>query len=145
MHIQALTSTLLISVLILSPVDGGMQKDRTDAVIAAPASHVVLLENSRVRVLQVTIPPGVTEPAHTHAWPSVMRFESPQPLTYITYSEQDGKQRETERFEVPMGKAGTTEWSEPEGLHAVKNRGTSAFRAIRIELKPNSTAVDKER
>jgi len=136
MHIQALASALLLSVSILSPVEGGMQKDRTDAVLAAPASHTILLENTQVRVLQVTIPPGVTEPAHTHAWPSVMRIDSPQPLTYIVYSEQDGKPLEKERFEVPMGEAGKTEWSEPEGLHAVTNRGTSAFRAIRIELKP---------
>jgi len=141
MRIQALSGALLFSVSILGQVGGGLRKDRTDAVIAAPASHTVLLENSHVRVLQVTIPPGVTEPAHTHAWPSVMRMDAPQPLTYMTYSEKDGKQLEAERFEVPIGEAGKTEWSEPEGLHAVKNKGTSAFRAIRIELKPTGTTA----
>jgi hypothetical protein len=127
---------LLSSVLFLGAVDAGAQKDRTDALIAAPASHKVLFENARVRVLEVVIPPGVTEPAHTHAWPGVMRFESPQPLTYITYAAQAGKLNELKRYEVPMGKAGQTEWSEPEGLHAVQNRGTTVFRAVRIELKP---------
>jgi len=136
MRLEALGSAFLSSILILGPVNGDAQKDRTDAVIASPASHTVLLENSKVRVLEVVIPPGVTEPAHTHAWPSVMRFESPQPLTYITYAWRDGKLVAQKRFEVPMGKAGQTEWSDSEGLHAVQNRGTAAFRAIRFELKP---------
>jgi hypothetical protein len=143
MRIQALAGASLFSVSILGQIGDGLRKDRTDAVIAAPASHTVLLENSKVRVLQVTILPGVTEPAHTHAWPSVMRVDSPQPPTYIAYSEQDGKQIEKERFEVPMGDAGKTEWSEPEGLHAVKNRGKSAFRAFRIEWKPTSTTAEE--
>lgn len=141
----ALGSALLFGVSLLSPVDGGVQKDRMDAVIAAPASHTVLLENSQVRVLQVTIPPGVTEPVHTHAWPSVMRVESPQPLTYIAYSEHDGKLVEAKRIEVPMGKPGKTEWMEPEGPHAVQNRGTSEYRAVRVELKPNGPAAGQER
>jgi hypothetical protein len=145
MRLEALASALLFSVLILGPVDGVAQKDRTDAVIAAPASHTVLLENSRVRVLEVVIPPGVTEPAHTHGWPSVMRFESPQPLTYITYAWRDGKQIALKRYEVPMGKAGQTEWSEPEGLHAVQNRGAGAFRAIRFELKPRKLSCRLDR
>lgn len=124
--------------MFLGAVAAEAQKDRTDAVIAAPSSHKVLLENSRVRVLEVVIPPGMTEPAHTHAWPSVMRFKSPQPLTYITYADGAGKLSELKRYEVPMGEVGQTQWGEPEGLHAVQNRGTTVFRAVRIELKPTS-------
>ena len=114
-----------------------------DAVVAAPGSHTVLLENSRVRVLQVTIPPGVTEPVHTHQWPSVMQIEAPQPLTYITYAEQDGKWVEAKRFDVPMGKPTKAQWMSPEGPHAVQNRGPANYRAIRIELKPSSPASDR--
>ena len=136
----ALASVFLFGISILRPVDAEVQKDPMDAVIAAPASHAVLLENSRVRVLLVTIAPGVTEPAHTHAWPSVMRVESPQPLTYITYSEQDGKRVEVKRLDLPMENPGKTEWMGPEGLHAVQNGGTSEYRAIRIELKPATPA-----
>jgi len=143
MRNHALAIALLFGVSLLRPVHGKLQEDRMDAVIAAPTSHAILLENSRVRVLQVTIPPGVTEPAHTHAWPSVMRFEAPQPLTYITYSELNGKRVEAQRFEVPMENPGRTEWAGPEGLHAVMNRGTSEFRAIRIELKPISPTADQ--
>jgi hypothetical protein len=74
-----------------------------------------------------------------------MRVESPQPLTYITYVEQDGKPVEAKRFEVPMGTPGKTAWLGPEGLHAVQNRGTSEYRAVRIELKPIPPAADQQR
>jgi predicted metal-dependent enzyme (double-stranded beta helix superfamily) len=43
-----------------------------DALVAAPNSHRLLLDHARVRVLEVTVPPGVTEPMHTHRFPSVM-------------------------------------------------------------------------
>ncbi len=110
--------------------------DPLDAVIAAPASHYVVFENDRVRVLRVAIPPGRTEPVHTHAWPSIMRVEAPQPLTYISYAVRDGKLVELGRKDQPPRAPPEAEWMEPEGPHAVRNRGTSDYRAIRIELKP---------
>jgi hypothetical protein len=138
-----LSSAFLFGISVLQAAVGNIQQGSMDAVTAAPASHTVLLENSRVRVLQVTIPPGVTEPVHTHEWPSVMQVEAPQPLTYITYSEQNGKWIETRRFEVPMGKPSKGQWMKPEGPHAVQNRGTSEYRAIRIELKPSSSTTEQ--
>jgi hypothetical protein len=45
--------------------------DSLDAVIAAPKNHKLLLENDRVRVLQVTVPAHGKEEVHTHRWPSV--------------------------------------------------------------------------
>ena len=36
-----------------------------DALIAAPDSHRLLLENDRVRVLEVVIEPGAREPEQT--------------------------------------------------------------------------------
>lgn len=116
------------------PVPGA--PDRLDAVIAAPASHHVIFENDRVRVLSVTIPPGRTEPVHTHDWPSIMRVEAPQPITYIRYARQDGRLVETGRTERAIREPAEAEWMEPEGPHAVQNRGTAEYRAIRIELKP---------
>jgi len=111
-----------------------------DAVAAAPASHQVLLENEEVRVLRVTIAPGVTEPVHDHRWPSVMYFEHPQPITYITYELVDGKPVETGRVDAPPFEASTAEWAEPEGLHAVRNRGSEPFVAVRVEFKPSAKA-----
>ncbi len=48
-----------------------------DAVVAAPESHRVLLENEDVRVLEVTIPAGHREPEHTHRAHSVMIVDGP--------------------------------------------------------------------
>lgn len=110
--------------------------DPLDAVVAAPASHHVVFENDRVRVLSVSIAPGKTEPVHTHAWPGVMHMETPQPLTYIVYALRDGKLVETDRIDVPLQSPPEAEWAEPEGPHAVENRGSSDFRALRVELKP---------
>ena len=112
--------------------------DPLDAVVAAPASHRTIFENDRVRVLSVTIPPGKTEPVHTHKWPSVMRVDVPQPITYITYAAQDGKLVETGRKPQRLRAPAEAEWMEPEGPHAVENRGLAEYRAIRIELKPGS-------
>ncbi|KQS03741.1 hypothetical protein ASG11_05355 [Sphingomonas sp. Leaf357] len=106
-----------------------------DAVVAAPNSHRVLLEDEQIRVLRVEVPPGVTEPVHDHRWPSVMYFERPQPITYITYTLIDGKPVETERFDAPAFTTSQTVRGEPEGLHAVTNRGQAPFVAIRIEFK----------
>lgn len=106
-----------------------------DAVAAAPSSHVVLLEDEHIRVLRVEVPPGATEPVHDHRWPSVMVFEQPQPITYITYKLVDGRPIETSRVDAPALKAYQTVRGEPEGLHAVSNRGQKPFVAVRFEFK----------
>lgn len=42
--------------------------DSLDAVIAAPKNHKVVLENEKVRVLEVTAEPGEREPVQGHKW-----------------------------------------------------------------------------
>lgn len=106
-----------------------------DAVAAAPASHRVLMEDDKIRVLRVEVAAGATEPVHDHPWPSVMYFEQPQPITYIVYKLIDGRPVETERVDVPALAVSQTVRGEPEGLHAVSNRGAAPFRAVRIEFK----------
>ena len=108
---------------------------RFDAVAAAPNSHRVLLEDEKIRVLRVEVAPGVAEPVHDHRWPSVMYFEQPQPITYITYKLMNGKPVEAERFDAPAFAKSQTVRGDPEGLHSVKNRGSAPFVAIRIEFK----------
>ncbi len=114
-----------------------------DAVAAAPNSHRVLLEDEKIRVLRVEVAPGVTEPVHDHRWPSVMYFEQPQPITYITYKLINGKPVETERFDAPAFATSQTLRGEPEGLHAVINRGSAPFVAIRIEFKSGTVPKAK--
>jgi hypothetical protein len=50
---------------------GQIKPDATDAVVAAPANHKVILENDTVRVLEATVPLHSREIPHTHFWPSV--------------------------------------------------------------------------
>ena len=57
---------------------GQIKVDQTDAVIAAPDHHKVILENDMVRVLEATVPLHSKEPPHTHPWPSVF-FEQTSP------------------------------------------------------------------
>ena len=109
--------------------------DELDAVAAAPDSHRVLLDNDRVRVLEVVIQPGEREPAHTHRWPSVMTVTE---KARIRYYGADGELR----FETPprQGEGGPpaelgADWLAPEGLHAVENIDDRPFRALRVELK----------
>src|SRR5579875_1088778 len=47
-----------------------------DALVAAPQNHKLLFENDEVRVLEVTVPPGVREPLHAHRYPSVLYYVS---------------------------------------------------------------------
>lgn len=106
--------------------------DNTDAVIAAPNSHKILLENDSVRVVEVTILPGQKEPMHTHKWSSVMIIDSSTKICYYDYA---GKQTEYPEREISKDKP-FVEWLDPEGLHAVENLDqTKIYHAIRVELK----------
>lgn len=111
-----------------------------DAVAVAPGSHHILMEDERVRVLRVEIAPGATEPVHDHRWPSIMYFEQPQPITYVVYKLVDGKPVETRRIDAPPIKVGQTVRAEPESLHAVSNRGSAPFVAVRVEFKDGNAA-----
>lgn len=123
---------LLAALLLASPASAAPD---LDAVASAPASHIVLLENDTVRVLRVTIAPGATEPVHEHRWPSVMYFEHPQPITYIVYAMKDKRPVEAERVDAPPLPKGEAIWGEAEGPHAVHNRGSEPFVALRVEYK----------
>ena len=47
-----------------------------DALAAAPQNHKLLFENDEVRVVEVTVQPGVREPLHAHRYPSVLYYIS---------------------------------------------------------------------
>ena len=110
-----------------------MQSDnKLDAVIAAPKSHKILLENDRVRVLEVVIQPGEKEPAHTHSLPSVLHIDEP---SQILYYDAEGKMIFDSRMSNELRTSPITSYLDPEGLHAVENVGDKPFHAIRVELK----------
>ena len=117
-----------------------------DAVAAAPGSHRILLENERVRVLEVIVQPGTKEPIHTHRWPSVFYITDPSWLRYYPVLSVDGKlvagapSGGRQAGEPPKGPQPPF-WLGPEGPHAVENVGPHAFRAIRVELKDPAAAA----
>ena len=102
-----------------------------DALQAAPASHRLVLENDRVRVLEVVIEPGAREPEHTHRAVSVMIVDEPARIRYyqggaLLFESQPG----------PGPEPGVrVRWMEPEGPHCVENIDQHRYHAIRIELK----------
>ncbi len=105
--------------------------DELDAVNAAPVSHRVVFENEHVRVLEVAVPAGTTEPEHTHKWPSVMITDRRARIRYrigdeVSFTSPD-----------PLPPPGELKgaWIGPEGPHAIENIDTIDSHALRIEFK----------
>jgi beta-alanine degradation protein BauB len=95
-----------------------------DPVKLAPDIYKVLLENERVRVLDIRMKPGDHSPMHSHP-------------NYLAYVLTDGKVR----FTAPDGtseevefKASQPTWREAES-HEVENIGSSELHLLNIELK----------
>jgi quercetin dioxygenase-like cupin family protein len=44
----------------------------SDAMVAAPNHHAVLVENQHVRVLDTRLAPGERTPVHEHSWPAAL-------------------------------------------------------------------------
>jgi ferritin-like protein len=106
----------------------------TDALLAAPATHRVLLENDQIRVLEVVIDAGTREPEHTHRAPSVMIADGPARIRYYA-----GGTLQSESPAVPAAPSGPrVRWLEPEGPHSVENIDQHRYHAIRIELKEST-------
>jgi hypothetical protein len=108
----------------------------TDALLAAPASHRLLLENDQVHVLDVAIELGAREPEHTHQAPSVMIIDSPARIRY--YAGGTLQFESAARTVAPSGPL--VRWMEPEGPHSVENIDQHRYHAIRIELKQDQPA-----
>lgn len=104
-----------------------------DAIIAAPKNHKVLMENEKVRVLEVTLAPGEVENLHHHKWPSVLYI---QEAGDFTDSDADGNIIFDSRtlpgpLQLPM-----TMYKDPEAPHTVTNLSkTQSIRLIRVEMK----------
>lgn len=98
-----------------------------DALVAAPASHALLLENDDVRVLDVHLAAHAQDSYHTHPWPGVVYVVSGTPLRYTA---KDGGGPTLRTF--PAGAKILP--AEAEG-HAVENMGDVPLHIIRFELK----------
>ena len=114
------------------PNDPASWPESLDAVAAAPQNHKVVLENERVRVLEVTVRPGEKEPLHMHRMPSVMYVMAEE---NIRDYDADGKLLYDSRTDKAPPKTPYTIWMEPQSPHRVENHSKKALRLLRVELK----------
>lgn len=104
-----------------------------DAVVSAPDNHKILLENDKVRVLEVTLAPNEIEPVHHHQWPSVLYI-----MEAGDFIDRDGEgnvimdsRKLPEPLVFPL-----TMYKNPEAPHSVENLSdTKVIRLIRVEMK----------
>ena len=98
--------------------------DPLDPIRAAAASHKLAFENHFVRVLDVHVPVGQSEPRHRH----------PHGLS-VYFTDWDAKvTADGGQPEVHHRVAGTFAWSEAT-VHTVENVGRTVGHSLRIELK----------
>ncbi len=104
-----------------------------DAVIAAPENHNILLENDSVRVLEVTIAPGMVEPLHSHRWPSILYIQ--EAGDFIDNDAEGNTIFDTRELDAPLTYP-LTMWKDPEAPHSVVNLSDDiTIRLIRVEIK----------
>jgi mannose-6-phosphate isomerase-like protein (cupin superfamily) len=99
--------------------------DVSQANARSESTAKVVLENTRVRVRDVTFPPGVTG-MHTHALPHVGIVIQGGTLVF---KYPDGK---SETMKLEVGGAG---FREANVTHEPVNPGSSPVRVIEVELK----------
>jgi hypothetical protein len=109
--------------------------DSMDAVAAAPEFHKAVFENDHIRLLEVTVNPGVTEKVHTHRYPSALVMDAPVPAR----AEFSGPTNTTAT--LPPRNEGI-EWKTPQCVlfeptppHSLTNKGTYPIHFYRIEFK----------
>jgi hypothetical protein len=98
--------------------------DALDPLRVAPESHRLAFENQFVRVLDVHVPAGKTEPRHGHPHGLSVYFTDWDARVAV-----DGGQPE-----LHHRTAGTFAWSDAI-VHTVENAGKTEGHILRIELK----------
>jgi quercetin dioxygenase-like cupin family protein len=99
-------------------------EESLDPLVVAGDTHKLALENDFVRVLDVHVPPGKTEPRHRHPHGMSVYFTDWD----VKVTTDGGKP------EVHHRQAGTFAWSEAV-VHTVENVGKTEGHILRIELK----------
>jgi hypothetical protein len=117
--------TLLAPTGLFAAGCGATLPDALDAVAVAPATHKVLVENETVRILDVNLPAGAKEPAHSHVWPAIVIEDTPRP----------GAPPEVRNFR--------SRWEGPQARDSGGNRGQTPVHYLRIELKKGDCVAVK--
>ena len=113
----------------LRAADGSPQASASQAPSGDSAKYPVkiVLENARVRVRDVTFPPGVADTGmHTHEYAHVGVILTDGQLVF---TDKDGK-KETASFT-----SGSVGFRDANATHMVSNPGAKPMRVIEVELK----------
>ena len=100
-----------------------------DAVQIEGETHLLVLENEKVRVLDQLLPPGCIQSYHTHQYPSLLVVIDP---ARTNYNHDDPAQS---CAEDPDSEYVGILSLKPEGLHSVENIDDRIFYSLRIEFK----------
>lgn len=101
-----------------------------DGVVAAPAHHKVLFENSEVRVVETIVPAGDTTPIHTH----------PKRISYVVSGSHFIRRDETgtvtlDTREEDGPARSPVRWSDGTPAHSIENPSNEDLVVIAVELK----------
>ena len=136
---------IAISMMIIAFVSGVVLSDQVkekwpwpdsmDALAASPKHHKALYENDHIRLLEVTVNPGVEEEAHTHRYPSAIVMDAPVP------SRDEANVTEKTTASLPPRNENIA-WLTPQCAlfastppHKLTNTGTYPIHFYRIEFK----------
>lgn len=115
---------LLFGIVGWHATRAGYQED-LDPLKVASDTHKLVFENAFVRVLEVHVPPGKTEPMHRHDRRVVVYLSDFNTRT----TEQGGGQPQDN-----LRKKGSVRWSDPI-THKIENIGKIEGHVISVELK----------
>ena len=118
---KMLFKTLFVLVVSSCLVQTGRAQD---PVKISPDKYKVILNNDKVRVLDVRLKPGAKSPMHSHPNYVIYSFTN----STATFTSKDGK---TAEFK---SKAGECTWRNAES-HAVENTGKTEVHVLNIEMK----------
>lgn len=113
-------------------------KPEYDGVTADPCHHTVIYKDEYIKILSVSVPPGVTEKFHTHELPAIMYVD--KPCDIIVENKKEHKQiivsDDKQRFMfIPQ-----------ETLHAVTNTEEKrTYYAFRFEINKSKFKLSPER
>ena len=106
-----------------------------DPVTVSPTNYKKVLENERVRVLEVTVKPGEATAFHSHPGYSIYVIEGGM-VRFFSAPADTGVAVEL--------KTGNSSWHDAE-THSAKNVGTTTVRVLVTELKePKPEMIKKE-
>jgi hypothetical protein len=100
-------------------------QEELDPLKVAADTHTLLYQNSFVRVISAKVPPGKTEPKHSHPKGVTVYLANYE----IEQTAFPGKQKSLSKRVF-----GTVSWSDSV-VHEIRNVGKTESHSIRIELK----------